>query len=73
VRTVFSPNAVGPRAFVFSPNAVGPRAFVFSPNAVGLRAFGLLTVLLALPAFAAGKQLTLIFEGDNGGEVAPCG
>lgn len=33
-----------------------------------------LTLLLAVPAFAAGgKQLTLIFEGDNGGEVAPCG
>jgi hypothetical protein len=34
----------------------------------------LLALLLSLPAFAAGnKQLTLIFEGDNGGEVAPCG
>ena len=32
-----------------------------------------LTVLLAVPAFAGGKQLTLIFQGDNGGEVAPCG
>lgn len=33
-----------------------------------------LLLLLAVPAFAAGgKQLTLIFEGDNGGEVAPCG
>ncbi len=31
-------------------------------------------LVLALPAFAAGgKQLTLIFQGDNGGEVAPCG
>lgn len=36
------------------------------------RAF-LLLALLALPAFGAGKQLTLVFEGDNGGEVAPCG
>ena len=33
----------------------------------------LLVVLLASSAFAGGKQLTLIFEGDNGGEVAPCG
>jgi hypothetical protein len=32
-----------------------------------------LTLLLAVPAFAGGKQLTLIFQGDNGGEVAPCG
>ncbi len=29
-------------------------------------------LLLSLPAFA-GKDLTLIFQGDNGGEVAPCG
>ncbi len=32
-----------------------------------------LWVLLALPALAAAPQLTIIFEGDNGGEVAPCG
>lgn len=34
-----------------------------------------LVAVLALPAFAAGdkKQLTLVFQGDNGGEVAPCG
>lgn len=31
-----------------------------------------LLALLALPSFG-GKQLTLVFEGDNGGEVAPCG
>ncbi|MGV3625385.1 MAG: hypothetical protein ACO1OB_31535 [Archangium sp.] len=30
-------------------------------------------VLLALPAFAAGRNVTLIITGDNGGEVAPCG
>lgn len=29
--------------------------------------------LLAMPAFGASKHLTLIFTGDNGGEVAPCG
>jgi hypothetical protein len=33
----------------------------------------LLLVVLASSAFAGGKQLTLVFEGDNGGEVAPCG
>lgn len=38
-----------------------------------MRALALGLVLLALPALAGGKQLTLIFEGDNGGEVAPCG
>ena len=32
-----------------------------------------LMAVLSLPAFAGGKQLTVIFEGDNGGEVAPCG
>ena len=31
-------------------------------------------LLFALPSFGAGgKQLTLVFQGDNGGEVAPCG
>ncbi len=33
----------------------------------------LLSVLLTLPAFAADKRVTLLFTGDNGGEVAPCG
>lgn len=35
----------------------------------------LLLALLASTAFAGGdrKQLTLVFQGDNGGEVAPCG
>ncbi len=32
-----------------------------------------LVTLLAVPALAGGKQLTILFEGDNGGEVAPCG
>lgn len=36
------------------------------------RVVALLLALLALPSFG-GKQLTLVFEGDNGGEVAPCG
>jgi hypothetical protein len=30
-------------------------------------------VLVAFPAFAAPKSLVLLFTGDNGGEVAPCG
>ncbi len=34
-----------------------------------LLAFGLLA---AAPA-AQGKHVTLLFTGDNGGEVAPCG
>jgi hypothetical protein len=39
-----------------------------------VRAFLLSIALFALPSFAdGGKQLTLIFQGDNGGEVAPCG
>lgn len=39
-----------------------------------MKPLALALLLLAVPAFAAGgKQLTLIFEGDNGGEVAPCG
>ena len=38
-----------------------------------------LPVLLLLPALAlaaapaAPKKLTLVFSGDNGGEIAPCG
>lgn len=38
-----------------------------------MKTLGLTVLLLALPSFGAGKQLTLIFQGDNGGEVAPCG
>ncbi len=38
-----------------------------------LDGMSLTSALLASTAFAGGKQLTLIFEGDNGGEVAPCG
>ena len=37
------------------------------------RAGLLLAMLLTLPAFGAQKKLTLLFTGDNGGEVAPCG
>jgi len=29
-------------------------------------------LVLALPALADGR-LTVVFQGDNGGEVAPCG
>jgi hypothetical protein len=32
-----------------------------------------LWLLLPLVAGAAPKQLTLLFTGDNGGEIAPCG
>ena len=34
-----------------------------------------LLVLLSLPltAFAAEGKLTVLFTGDNGGEVSPCG
>ena len=38
-----------------------------------MRALSLLLALLALPSFGGGKAFTLVFEGDNGGEVAPCG
>ena len=38
-----------------------------------MKALTLLLAMLALPSFAGGKQLMLIFQGDNGGEVAPCG
>jgi len=38
-----------------------------------VRAVVLLLAVLALPAVGAEKRLTLVFEGDNGGEVAPCG
>ena len=33
----------------------------------------LLLAVVALPAVGAEKKLTLIFAGDIGGEVAPCG
>jgi hypothetical protein len=29
--------------------------------------------LAAWPASGAGRAVTLVFQGDNGGEVAPCG
>lgn len=38
-----------------------------------MRALLLLLAVLALPAFGAEKRLVLVFQGDNGGEVAPCG
>lgn len=37
------------------------------------RAALLVWALASLPAVGAEKRLTLIFTGDNGGEVAPCG
>ncbi len=33
----------------------------------------LLMALLPTGALAADRKLTLLFTGDNGGEVAPCG
>jgi hypothetical protein len=33
----------------------------------------MLAVLLSSAALAAPKTLTLVFQGDGGGEVAPCG
>ncbi len=35
----------------------------------------LLLLTIGLPAFAqqAAPKLTILFTGDNGGEVAPCG
>ena len=38
-----------------------------------MRALTVLLGVLALPALGAEKKLTLLFTGDNGGEVAPCG
>ncbi len=38
-----------------------------------MRALTVLLAVLALPAVGAEKKLTLLFTGDNGGEVAPCG
>jgi hypothetical protein len=39
-----------------------------------VKTFALLLAVFALPSFAAGgKHVTLVFQGDNGGEVAPCG
>ncbi|WP_426753687.1 hypothetical protein [Myxococcus sp. Y35] len=43
-----------------------------SPRPLKLAALALL-LLLPLVAGAAPKQLVLLFTGDNGGEVAPCG
>jgi hypothetical protein len=33
----------------------------------------LIALCFGLSASAAEKKLTLIFTGDNGGEIAPCG
>jgi hypothetical protein len=33
----------------------------------------LLLAMLALPSYGGAKAFTLVFQGDNGGEVAPCG
>ena len=38
-----------------------------------MRALALLLCLAALPSVGASKKVTLMFTGDNGGEVAPCG
>ena len=38
-----------------------------------MRALTMLLAVAALPAVGAEKKLTLLFTGDNGGEVAPCG
>jgi hypothetical protein len=38
-----------------------------------MRAVGLLLALLAVPAVGGQKKLTLLYTGENGGEVAPCG
>lgn len=38
-----------------------------------LRALGLAAALASAAAAGADKRVTLIFSGDNGGEVAPCG
>lgn len=38
-----------------------------------MRALLLLLAVLALPAVGAERRLVLVFQGDNGGEVAPCG
>ncbi|AEI68615.1 hypothetical protein [Corallococcus macrosporus] len=43
-----------------------------SPRPLKLAALALL-LLLPLVAGAAPRQLVLLFTGDNGGEVAPCG
>lgn len=43
-----------------------------SPRPLTLAALALL-LLLPLVAGAAPRQLVLLFTGDNGGEVAPCG
>ncbi|WP_276375021.1 hypothetical protein [Corallococcus exercitus] len=43
-----------------------------SPRAPRLAALALL-LLLPFVAGAAPKQLVLLFTGDNGGEIAPCG
>lgn len=42
-----------------------------------MKRFALLTLLFSLGALATPptqvKSVTLVFEGDNGGEVSPCG
>jgi len=38
-----------------------------------VRLVALAAALLASPGFAKDKQLTLLFTGDNRGEIAPCG
>lgn len=37
------------------------------------RALALLALVLCWPALGASRHATLVFTGDNGGEVAPCG
>ncbi len=38
-----------------------------------MRALALTLALAALPSLGAAKKVMLVFTGDNGGEVAPCG
>jgi hypothetical protein len=38
-----------------------------------LTRLAVLLLLVPLGALAAPRQLVLLFTGDNGGEIAPCG
>jgi hypothetical protein len=40
---------------------------------VNPRRLAILVALLPALALAADRKLTILFTGDNGGEIAPCG
>ena len=42
-------------------------------SAAVAKALAACALLVSFAAFGASRRLTIVFSGDNGGEIAPCG